>query len=990
MKRILLPLVCFLLLLSMRPTVWATHYKGAEISYAHAGGTTYTLTITEYYDCSGLTGPYGAPAGLLSFNWITGCNNPLPTALGASWTLDSDVEVTPLLPSVIPGGATDCGGQPGGIAGVRQLVYSRDFDFSGIIPCPLEIGYGDCCRGNLLNNLQTPGSVGWYTRTQIWDYPLNNTSPQWLDPSFVIVDEGMPALVSMAAFDPDGDSLSYALDSLSANYGIGSIFNPSYSLDFPFGINAPVWLDPLTGHFFISAYANLLGEYAVAVTATEWRNGQILSKSRRDFVVQVLIGGNNSNESPRILSMGGSFPTPTGATYIDSTLLTATAGVPISIPIQAVDVEGDMVTMTWSKTPPGATFSDQATGMQTDTVFGLDPVALFEWTPPAAGYYTFNVKLNDPTQFVYNFYSYALIVSPAPALSVDLGVDSLTLCVGDSLWLVPQLQNGTAPFTYLWNTGSTIDSLLVDQAGLYMLTVVDDLGATVTDSVYVSLSPYIADAGADITVCEGQSGGSIGTSATPGASYQWSPVTGLLNTTSATAFFNGPAGTYTYAVEMIGPDGCVTTDSVEVIALVDTLSGPLLSVMGPDTICVGDTLDLIYLGPNSMNVVLSPSWGDAIVVSGTGAGPFELRWNSSGDKVVHFSISDGICVADDSITVYVAPACVWPGDADDDGIANNNDLLAIGLVYAATGSSRANASLTWSSQSAGLWADSLPSGVNAVYADTDGNGLVNDDDTLAISLNYGLTHNKSTGTKGGPGDPPLLILPTVDSTQVGDTLLLPIVLGLDTLTADSIYGLAFTITYDPALVDSGNTSIQYSGWLGTYGTDLIGIQKDDYSNGFIDVALSRTDLQPMSGYGGIANLSIVMIDDIAGKTDLAETLTFDITNVRVIRPDGTEQAVDAQPATIVLTQEVALGLNPGLGTTLKVYPQPAREALFIEMGEAQDWNATLYSLSGQALRALNSRRRTRETMSLHGLAPGLYLLRIQNAQGVALRKVEVR
>ena len=93
-----------------------------------------------------------------------------------------------------------------------------------------------------------------------------------------------------------------------------------------------------------------------------------------------------------------------------------------------------------------------------------------------------------------------------------------------------------------------------------------------------------------------------------------------------------------------------------------------------------------------------------------------------------------------------APNQIYPGDANYDQIANNVDLLPIGLYFGETGPARINPSLNWVAQDADPWGDSLVStGADIKHIDTDGNGVINDDDTLAIHLNYNQTHNANRG-----------------------------------------------------------------------------------------------------------------------------------------------------------------------------------------------------------------------------------------------------
>lgn len=86
---------------------------------------------------------------------------------------------------------------------------------------------------------------------------------------------------------------------------------------------------------------------------------------------------------------------------------------------------------------------------------------------------------------------------------------------------------------------------------------------------------------------------------------------------------------------------------------------------------------------------------------------------------------------------------VWPGDANNDGIVNINDVSSVGLYlgYGAGKSNfrsfkRLNASTNWFPQSCLAW-DSLP----VTFADCDGDGEVTINDMLVIPLNFGKTHS---------------------------------------------------------------------------------------------------------------------------------------------------------------------------------------------------------------------------------------------------------
>ena len=59
---------------------------------------------------------------------------------------------------------------------------------------------------------------------------------------------------------------------------------------------------------------------------------------------------------------------------------------------------------------------------------------------------------------------------------------------------------------------------------------------------------------------------------------------------------------------------------------------------------------------------------------------------------------------------------VWPGDANNDGIVNNLDLLNLGLGFGRQGNPRDTISITWRQWQVQPWTDSLPLGLNLGHA----------------------------------------------------------------------------------------------------------------------------------------------------------------------------------------------------------------------------------------------------------------------------------
>jgi len=147
------------------------------------------------------------------------------------------------------------------------------------------------------------------------------------------------------------------------------------------------------------------------------------------------------------------------------------------------------------------------------------PGATYEWsdgsTDPSllvstTGLYALQTSLNGC------LFADTRNIEIAPLPVVDLGADR-NLCEGET----ELLQVAQAGATYLWQDGSTENSLLVSEAGTY--TVVLDLnGCTAQDSVRFAYKPLPSfELGPDTAICAGESLLLDGTTL-PGATYTWS------------------------------------------------------------------------------------------------------------------------------------------------------------------------------------------------------------------------------------------------------------------------------------------------------------------------------------------------------------------------------------------------------------------------------------------------------------------------------------
>lgn len=113
------------------------------------------------------------------------------------------------------------------------------------------------------------------------------------------------------------------------------------------------------------------------------------------------------------------------------------------------------------------------------------------------------------------------------------------------------------------------------------------------------------------------------------------PINGLFNPKVATAGIQQVQ----YTVDVNGcPFNAPYTITVFDSITADFTLDPL--------ICISDAANLQYTGNASGNAVFTYTFGTANILAGSGAGPYQLGWNTPGQKTVRLQISENGCTSD--------------------------------------------------------------------------------------------------------------------------------------------------------------------------------------------------------------------------------------------------------------------------------------------------------------------------------------------------------
>lgn len=385
-----------------------------------------------------------------------------------------------------------------------------------------------------------------------------------------------------------------------------------------------------------------------------------------------------------------------------------------------------------------------------------------------------------------------------------------------------------------------------------------------------------------------------------------------------------------------------------------------------------------------------------ILVSGS-QGPYNITWaDTTFTGFSRFNLCPGnytVVVTDtfgnatSSIITVGTEGCVWPGDTDDNTVANNFDLLPIGLNYNNIGPTRALISTVWTPYASTDWTPAPLAGLpNRKHADSNGDGIVDSSDVDAILLNYGRSYFRSGG-QSLAGISPIGVQNTV--VNLGDSTSTPIYLGNPFYPITDAYGIAFTINYDPDHIEANSVFATFNNsWLGN---DLIHIQKVFDRVGQIEIAVSRKDQLPISGYGPIGSLHFTIKDDlIMGRLINSDSLvsTVTISGVRLIDHQNIE--IGTTPITGGITISGLLGtLPPTKDLNITIFPNPTNGILNIMSPSATIKSIEVFNSLGQLIDRNNTPNLHKNSLSMEKLATGVYFLSIQTDQGVYNQKIKV-
>jgi hypothetical protein len=500
----------------------------------------------------------------------------------------------------------------------------------------------------------------------------------------------------------------------------------------------------------------------------------------------------------------------------------------------------------------------------------------------------------------------------------------------------------------------------------YYITQQNTDGCVKTDSFIVDVDTVEAVISPTTEICYGDSIRLLAS----GGKVAWYPASGITELNSSTPFVKPTESQY-YKVK-ISHGTCYATDSVLVI-----VNKVIPVVTRPSAVlCPGDTIQLKATGG------IDYSWQPSSYMIGVNTNnPRVFPPNTTKYTVTIKNPVTG-CSAKDTITVFVKKGCVWPGDANYDGVANYEDLLDFGIGFGSNGLKRAIVSTTWQGFESDDWTKKTGAGVNYKYMDFNGDGYINLSDTAVFRINYGKTSANRITRTYWPTYAALSFRFEKDPLYAGDTVNAGLYL-------DDVHhgfcGVGFKYLYVDYLAVPGSLKFSFEKRPAYFDLSLSRSQ----AAGTGEAAIVGTNHRNSFGTVKIASIQFILKDST--YFDPSGWIMLDLPRAVLIDSAGDVYTPKLNNAKALVLKKRSSGIqdieNPA--EWVSVYPNPASGFVIIEARETRIKSVVIKDMVGKVVSMNSSATGNAITLKAESLAPGLYILEITTSKGIVKRKLVI-
>ena len=422
---------------------YATHAAGANLTYTCLGGNSYQLELALFRDCAGIAAPSS-----VDVDYTSSCGNGTAVLTPIAGTGNEITIPCPSSPSTCQGGTSP---------GMQEWIYRATITLPTACS-DYTFSWSLCCRNHAITNLNNPGNLEMYLESQLNNVTAPcNSSPIFTNNPVAFVCLNQPFTYNHGVVDLDGDSLAYFLvDPLDAP-GTPVTYIPPYSSTNPLASTPGLALNSITGD--ITMQPTALEVTVVSVLVVEYRNGVPIGTVIRDIQIWVInCSGNN-------------LPTASGMNGSQTYSVSVCPDQQLCFDVLSNDVDaGQIVTMTWNSGIPGGTFVISGSPYPTGT---------FCWTPTFNDVslipHAFTVTVQDDACPINGTQTYSYnITVPSPFYTV--ATQDVSCNGGNDGAAQASPVFGNPPYSYVWSTGATGNTITGLAVGTYGVTAVDTAG----------------------------------------------------------------------------------------------------------------------------------------------------------------------------------------------------------------------------------------------------------------------------------------------------------------------------------------------------------------------------------------------------------------------------------------------------------------------------------------------------------------------------------
>ncbi len=343
---------------------------------------------------------------------------------------------------------------------------------------------------------------------------------------------------------------------------------------------------------------------------------------------------------------------------------------------------------------------------------------------------------------------------------------------------------------------------------------------------------------------------------------------------------------------------------------------------------------------------------------------------------------DTLCIGD----------CVWAGDANYDGKVDMTDLLPVGYCVGEVGDERINGGIDWYGQYGNNWNGYIGnSPTNVKHVDTDGDGFIGAEDTIALSQFYGKYHDLTSEALPPYVDIPLFFVPKTPNPGPGDIVITDIVLGTPSLPALDMHGLTFALNFNEEIIEPGTMNVNFfdGNWM-SYNSPMLSMVKEPWL-GRVEAGYTRANGISAHGYGIIGQVSFVITDEIDGaklKDNEVYKTTVKAEIPITMNSAGRFGSINAYDFELFITKP---NKEDESNQQLFVFPNPASDLVNIHLnGDNQIEQLIIYSLTGQEVYRIDNVYDKHVQLDLTSrFANGMYIISAITEKGVVNGKVEI-